>query len=164
MNKKAQEEMVGFVLIVIIITIALVIFLVFSLRKPSGVEKSLEIENFLQASGYITTDCSVTGEKLTIKKLIVSCKENERCSDNRDSCDALQQMFTGILESNWDLEHFNGHHLLIYSIGEGETAEEEKIDSILELKNGNLTGNYQGGDILFPIPPERYHINLKVYF
>ena len=156
--------MVGFALIVIIVTIVIVIFLVFSLGKPSGIEKSLEVENFLQAAGYITTNCNIGGENLNVKKLIVACKSNERCSDGADACAALKSVFIELLESNWDLEYYNGHHLLIYSIGEGETADEEEIIPILELKNGNLTGNYQGGDILFPVPPERFHINLKVYF
>jgi hypothetical protein len=163
-DKKGQEEMVGFALIVIIVTIAIVIFLVFSLSKPSGFDKSLEVENFLQASGYITGNCNIGGQNLNVKKLVVACKNNERCSDGRDACDALDGIFSELLESNWDLEYFNGHHLLIYSIGEGENIDEEEITPVLELKNGNLTGNYQGGDILFPVPPERFHINLKIYF
>ena len=166
-NKKGQEEMVGFVLIVIIVTIALVVLMIFSLRKPSGIENSLEIENFLQASGYITTSCQVGGESLTIKKLIVDCKNKNTCDNGLESCDVLKEIFGNLLSSNWGLDYYKGHSLLIYSIQEGTSSDpnlEEEIVPIMDLKSGNQTGNFQGGDILFPIPPERFHIYLKIYY
>ena len=57
-NRSAQEEMVGFVVIVVIVSIALLILLGFLLRGSgkSAVE-SFEIENFIQSVMQYTTDC-----------------------------------------------------------------------------------------------------------
>jgi hypothetical protein len=156
MNKKGQEEMIGFVLIVVIITVAVLIMLLFSLRKPSGVESSANVENFLQASSYFTTNCEIAGQSLSLKKLIVACQSNERCNDE-EACKALNQSFKDLIEANW-LEGYNGYELNVYSIGEGDSTT-----SILQMKKGNLTGSFEGGDVLFPVPPNRFHIYLKVY-
>ena len=157
-NKKGQEEIVGFVLIVAIITIAVIIFLVFSLRKPSGTETSLNVENFLQASGYFTTSCKIAGESLSLKKLVVACQGNEKCSDEKDACEVLNATLKDLIETGW-LDISKGYELRVYSVG-----EEDEITSILGVKSGNLTGSYQGGDVLFPVPPNRFHIYLKVYY
>ena len=158
-NKKGQEEMVGFVLIVVIVTIAVLILLIFSLRKPSGLEASHEVENFIQASTYFTTNCEISGEKLSLKKLIVACHDSERCLDNTDACESLKFNMNNLIEAGFGRGYYQGYELKIYSIS--EEVNETKI--ILDAKSGNLTGSWQAGDVLFPIPPYRFHIYMRVY-
>ena len=57
-NKKGQQEMVGFIVIVLIIVIAGVIFLGIYLRGDKKINTlDAEISNFLIASSRYTSDC-----------------------------------------------------------------------------------------------------------
>lgn len=159
-NKKGQEEMVGFVLIIIIVTIAVVMLLLFSSRKSSGIESSQEVENFLQASSYFTTSCVADEESFSLKKLIVACKNNERCDNGQASCEILDSTIKSLIDSGWGaVGNYNGYELQIYL----RSKDNNETVSILQNKAGNLTGNWQAGDVLFPVPPYDYHIYLKVY-
>ena len=56
--KRAQEEMVGFALIVIIVSVILVIFLGFSLRDQGKENvESYEVESFIQSFLQYTSEC-----------------------------------------------------------------------------------------------------------
>lgn len=59
-SKRSQQEILGFVLIVLIICIVIVLFLSFSIGKGQTMQNSQEVSNLLQASMYYTTDCSVS--------------------------------------------------------------------------------------------------------
>ena len=58
MNKKAQQEMIGFVLIVTIVVVALVVFLVMSLNKKADIPQSKMANNLLGTILGTTTKCS----------------------------------------------------------------------------------------------------------
>jgi len=158
-NKKGQEEMVGFVLIVVIVTIAVLVLLIFSMRRPSGLEASQEVENFIQASTYFTTDCKLAGNDLSLKKLIVACQNTERCSNDKDACESLKFNMNNLIESGFSRGYYQGYELKIYSVSE----EINETKMIIDAKSGNLTGSWQAGDVLFPVPPYKFHIYMKVY-
>ena len=57
-RKKAQEEMVGFALIIILVAVILLIFLGFSLRdQEKETIESYEVESFIQSFLQYTSDC-----------------------------------------------------------------------------------------------------------
>ena len=49
MNKRGQQEIVGFVLIVVLVVVGLMVFLIMSLRDSPEAVESLEVENMLDA-------------------------------------------------------------------------------------------------------------------
>jgi hypothetical protein len=57
--KKAQQEIAGFVLIVVLVVVASFIFLVFSLRNRDVRTDSVEVSTLLNALLMQTTDCVV---------------------------------------------------------------------------------------------------------
>ena len=60
MKNKAQSEMVGFGLIIIIVSIILLIFISFSFRGSNeDITESFEVETFVQSSLSYTTDCAI---------------------------------------------------------------------------------------------------------
>jgi hypothetical protein len=159
-NRKGQEEMIGFVLIVVIITIAVLVLLIFSMRRPSGMEASQEVENFIQASTYFTTDCEIASESLSLKKLIVACQNNERCSNDKEACESLKFNINNLIESSFESGgYYQGYELKVYM----KSREENETSMIIDAKTGNLTGSWQAGDVLFPVPPNDFHVYLKVY-
>ncbi|MEK6897636.1 MAG: hypothetical protein AABW93_03845 [Nanoarchaeota archaeon] len=141
-NKRAQEEIVGFAVIVIIVSIILIFFLVFSLSDKPKTE-SYETESFLQASLHYTSSCTGNGRYLPVQDLIFSCYKAERCDNEEEACVVLNQTLKGILKESWQVgEDFpaKGYKLEIFS-------EEEAILSLIE---GNVTGSYKGAQQSLP--------------
>ena len=101
-NKKAQEEIVGFALIVVIVAVVLLVFLVFSLKKPANEEliESYEAHGFVASMLQYTSNCSRTADidYYSTKGLIYACKTKAKCYDERDSCDVLNQDIKRIVE------------------------------------------------------------------
>lgn len=97
---RAQQEMAGFILIVLMIIIIGVILLGIFLRKGSEINViDSEISNFLSASLKYTSTCAVDYEPnyKTVKELVEMCYGNANCLDNRNSCDALNNTYSGMI-------------------------------------------------------------------
>ena len=100
--KKAQEEMVGFALIIIIVAVILLIFLGFALRgQEKETVESYEVESFIQSFLHYTSDCRDNLEFLSVQKLISGCSNNVRCLDGRSTCEVLEPILKGIVEESW---------------------------------------------------------------
>ena len=110
--KKAQQEIVGFVLIVVIVSIIGLIFLSLSLGKGERVgQTSIEISNLLESSMYYTTDCAVSfiPKYKSGQDLIKACYRNEKCLNencSKENCKdenkklfLLKQFFKELLKN-----------------------------------------------------------------
>lgn len=105
-SKHSQHEIVGFTLIVIIVSIIGLIFLSFSIGRGEKIEKtSVEISDFLQSSLYYTTECS-NGDVPNYKDmqgLIKSCYKNEDCFGGRNSCEVLNETISKIIRESFQV-------------------------------------------------------------
>src|SRR4030043_445 len=87
-SRSGQEEMVGFVVIVVMVSVALLILLGFLLKSSNkGAVESFEIENFIQSTLQYTTDCEDYTEFLPVQGVITACEEGGTCLDGTDSCE-----------------------------------------------------------------------------
>jgi len=156
-GKFGQEEIVGFALIVIIVTIILVFFLIFSLSDKTEVE-SYETSSFLQASLQYTSDCVVNNfENLSVQKLIVACYYGEQCGNGRKACLILNSTLKGMLNQVWQVgSKFpeKGYKLEIVS-------GEEKI---LSIQKGNITGSYKGTQQMLPEGRVSINVLFRTYY
>ena len=137
-KKKAQEEMVGFALIITIVAVILLVLLGLSLRSPQQEEvESYEVDSFIQAFLQYTSDCRDNLEYLSIQRLIFDCNMGGVCLDGRGSCEVLNSTLKGIVERGWEVgidRPVVGYELKILSLG----------TEVLLLKEGNVTRNYKG--------------------
>ncbi|MBS3078761.1 hypothetical protein J4218_01440 [Candidatus Pacearchaeota archaeon] len=148
-NKKAQHEMVGFVLIVIIVSIIGLIFLVLFVNKSSNSQSDL-MSNLLQATMYYTTDCySTNNEPREVEVLITDCDKdsNKKCLDGRLVCDALDANLKKALdESLKPGKEFKNkaYNLSIYFRGITNRAP---VRMISDINKGIFTncGSVEGG-------------------
>ena len=160
MPKKAQEEMVGFGLIIIIVAVILLVFLGFYLRdSPKEIVESYEVESFIQGFLQHTTDCKDSGnlEYLSIKQLIFSCNDREKCLDKRESCEVLESTLTNLVKASWQVgldTPVKGYELNITS----ETT------LILFIKEGNMTKNYKGAMQDFSRSGNLFEILFTAYY
>ena len=159
-NKKAQEEMLGFGLIIIMVLVILMVFLGFSLRNPEkqGVE-SYEVESFIQAMLQYHTDCSenYVYNYFTIQDLIFSCDREEKCLDERDSCQVLESTLKNIARENWQIQGdrpVKGYEINI-------TSNREEIISFIQ---GNATSNYKSSSQTFRKSGSRIEIFFTAYY
>lgn len=160
-SKRAQEEIVGFALIIIIVAVIFLIFLSFAIKDKDevGIE-SYKVENFLHATLQYTSDCRNNLEYLSIQKLISSCDKGEECVNlnNKDACEVLSTTLTEIVEKSWDVEPgspIKGYELNITSEGGTE---------IFSLEEGNSTVNYKIPSQHIPRSRTSYDISFKVYY
>ena len=153
-NRRAQEEMVGFALIIIIVAVIILVFVVLTLTKPRAEEiESYEVESFLQALLQHTTDCEDNLEHLSVQKLVFRCNTGGRCLDERDSCVVLNETLSDMIDKAWRVKQGEGYLLEIIS---GE-------EIILSLSKGNITSSYKVADQLFSRAGESMQISFKAY-
>ena len=103
-HNKAQQEIIGFVLIIVIVSIIGVIFLSLSIgRGEPSKQTSIEVSNLLESSMYYTTDCAVNfiPQYKDGQDLVKACWNGERCLENglgeRMACEVLNNTLKTII-------------------------------------------------------------------
>ena len=132
---KGQEEMVGFALIIILVSVILLVFLAFSLNKPkTEATESYEVNSFLQATLQYTSSCQTSKGFSSIQELVFECDLKNKCSDNEDTCKVLNETLTNILKESWPIGEDRpnkGYELIINT----------KDELTLKIQEGNLTND-----------------------
>jgi hypothetical protein len=159
-KKKAQEEIVGFALIIIIVAVILLFFINFYIR--SGEKESVdnyEVDSFIQAFLYYTTECEDYLEYLSVQDLILECDDDALCLDEEKACDVLNSTLRNIVDKTWRVgENYpvKGYELNI-------TANEEEIP-FLSFMEGNITRNYKGAEQSLPKSGYLIKIFFRAYY
>ncbi len=165
--KKAQHEIVGFVLIVVIVVVIGLFLLVFYLRQPAVEHESLNVQNFLQSSMAYTTDCMRSIEPLDLQDLIKTCKENKRCLNEELACKVLNDTLSELAHESWLVSEDrpeNAYFLNIYYQYMSKDEEESEKEEILSLKEGNCTGSRTGAEYLLHYSPGTIIIDMKLCY
>jgi len=154
-NKKGQEEMVGFALIIILVAIAMLFFLGFYVRsdRTEGAE-SYEAESFIQTSLQYTTECGNFLGRFDVQRLLSECADNSLCGDGKDSCDVLNSTLKELVDSSWNVgpdRPIRGYDFVVNSGGR----------ELIFLKGGNETGNFRGSS---QVLPEGIEIFFRAYY
>lgn len=156
MSKRAQEEMVGFALIVVIVAVILLIFLSFYLRGSNKIEiSSYEADGFIQSILQYTGDCEYQGEFLSVQDMIFEM--DSKCEDDRKISGALKKNLEDLCEAGWNVGEdapIKGYLLQI----------DEEESTVLEINKGNATQNYRGGSQDFTKRGKDYFISFKAYY
>ena len=119
MNNKSQVEIMGLIVIVILIAVAMIFVLQFTISGKAQSIKTYSYaelaENMLTAMRYTTTDCN----SLTISELLKKCAEEELgfCPDSQDYCDFLENEVNYLFENT--LEQWNRPYRLTAFVPDG---------------------------------------------
>ena len=160
-NKRGQEEMVGFALIIIIVAVILLVFLAISLNKSKA--ESLgenKVNSFIQSFLAYTTDCMEDQDNYySIQNLIKDCvKYDSLCLDERKTCDVLNSTLEELVDESWPVGENTptlGYELII-------TTENKPL---IEITKGNITNNYKGSPIQeFSFGGESVFIEFSAYY
>lgn len=155
-NKKGQEEMVGFILIIIVVSVILVFILGAALKPSNQTTQSYEAESFISAVLPYTTTCKTDINWLSVNDLLFDCVNNISCLDNQSACNVLNLTMDRILNKSWSVgpqNQYKGYEFSITSNGKG----------IYYLKEGNITGSNKGYDQSFVRDGDAIDVTFKVY-
>ncbi len=163
LGKKAQEEMIGFALIVVLVSVILLIFIGFSLRDEKGKEnvESYEVESFIQAMMQYTTDCKDNQGYVDIQKLIFMCNSGESCINSElsgeNSCSVLNSTLKEILNESW-------------KVGEEWPAKGYEFEIIVgdeelvKIVKGSVSSSFKGASQDFFKGGKTFEIAFNVYY
>ena len=162
-KKLAQEEMVGFALIMIIVMIIVLIILGFALTRSKGVEeKDFQLTGFIEASLQVTTDCKFNDEFLTIRGMVHQCNQRQKCDGSyRDICSELSKNFKEIITQSFNPSnesYVRGYTLQFRKVGEIEE------DITPPISGGQQTKTVRGGYGEFIRGTNNYRIYLTNYY
>ena len=145
-TSRGQQEMVGFILIVVIVVIGLLVFLLFSMR-PGEVKENDIANNLLSAILKTSSDCAIVYEPNydDMRDLFRSCYDYDngfggKCSNTQeDPCYTLETALTSILDEVLVLEPIIEAYQLDFS-----HSDSVGFENYLHLIKGNCTGNVYG--------------------
>ncbi|MFH1326735.1 MAG: hypothetical protein ABIH59_01245 [archaeon] len=137
-SKLGQEEMVGFGLIIALVAVILLVFLWFSLAKPGKQSvESYEVESFVHSTLQYTTDCKDRYGVINIKDLIFNCYDEEKCAEEKDSCEVLNNTLKAIIQESWQI----GENRPVKGFFMNVSVEGKDI---FVFEKGNLTRDSKG--------------------
>ena len=143
LNKKGQSEMVGFVLIVVLVIVAIMVFLVISIKSGRKDVESKDVENLLASVMSYTTECAIVSEPRydSVEDLIKSCFDNNKCTNlNKMACDYLEELMKEIMNDIIKSEGaVTGYKFNVVSRVDDEESQ------FFNLEAGNMTGVILGG-------------------
>ncbi|MBS3091938.1 hypothetical protein J4466_00810 [Candidatus Pacearchaeota archaeon] len=141
MNKKAQEEMVGFALIIVLVAVIGLVLLGIILRTSGGrsqeARQSSELDSFTKSVASYTTECEISGRGFrTVSELTGDCADKGGNCDNEFAfCEVLSSTLKGILNTTYNVA--NSSNIKYYKAqivkGSGNSGQ----DIIQPIINGN---------------------------
>ena len=157
-NKRGQEEMVGFAVIVIMVSIVILVFLGLSMNKSEAdLVESYELESFVQSVLQYHTSCYYNWKYVDVKDLIFRCSNKQICEDDVDPCIELNNTLKEIVGESWKVEGdrpVKGYEMNIFSNGE----------ELIFFDKGNITNNHKGTAQDFTKSGVSIKMLLKVYY
>jgi len=153
-SKHAQQETVGFVLIVMLIVIAAVIFIGLKVRHSSpNIATDAEISNFLAASSELTTECYLNNlpNYRNIKDLKKDCYYSNSavlCPEGMTACSSLRNIYETLLINFRPGGKFLTYYKLgfYYAPGSSESGGQRiGFGTPIEFGNASLCLSKRGG-------------------
>ncbi|MBU0958006.1 MAG: hypothetical protein KKF56_04325 [Nanoarchaeota archaeon] len=140
-KKRGQEEMVGFVLIIIIVAVIALVFLGISLRKAPEENESVKINDLVSSSLRVSSTCySSNGVQNRLKDLVDLCNSNALCVGGNGTCQVLGDELKIIMDRS--INPNAGGKYKGYKIN---VLTQNLTVPILTVENGNFTGKKDVG-------------------
>jgi len=160
-RKKGQQEIVGFVLIVAVVVVALMVFLVISLKDSGEDVKSVEVKNMLDALMKQTTECAIVYEPDydSFEDLFKSCYKNNKCKNlGVSACNYLNESLAEVLDAMFATEATISAHQLDFFVRDSDESQ----TGILRILEGKCAGTISSAQRSIVSGSDSLIIRLKV--
>jgi hypothetical protein len=167
MKKKGQEEIVGFVLIVVLVAIVGVILLGIALRRPPSEvqQESRDIYRFLESMMDYTSECSVSYEPdyAKVRELLVECYSNptSSCTSGEKACESLEITIKGILDVSWQTGP--DRPIKGYMFNSSYTSD-IKEENVISVSAGECALTFSGSEYISPAFPGTIVSSLRLCY
>lgn len=157
LSKKAQEEIMGFGIILILVAVILIVFLgIAKNNRTNENSDDFEVTSFMNSFLQVSTYCEDNGDFLSVKDLAFECLRDSKCDNDLNSCEVLQESVETIMASSWDVgENYSnkGYELQLVSGDE----------ILVNLSEGQKTNSYRGSFQDYSKSRDVMKIYLKIY-
>ena len=143
MKTRAQSEMVGFAIILIIVAVLIIVFLSISLNDSSeDIIESSETETFIQSMLDYTTECKYNYKEdyYSVLGLIKKCDKRENCFGNLDSCVILNDTLEDLIGKSWRVGADWPTKGYFFELSSRGTV-------LVSFEEGNITTNQNRGSV-----------------
>jgi len=154
---RGQQEIAGFVLIVVVVMIALMVFLIISVRDAPAERDSLEVSNMIGVLMRTTSECAIIYEPDYDKyeDLFKSCYKGSDCSNLGESaCDYLNESLNDVVDALMRSEANIKAYEIEFFVKDGE--------SILKWESGNCSGVLSGAQRSIISQGESLIVRMKI--
>jgi len=141
-NIRAQHEIAGFILIVLIVSVIGIVFLTIAFSKDTQSHNSVEVSNLLESSMYYTTGCAMNyiPNYREMEDLIKECYKSgmSECYDGSDICHIVGTDLKKILDEGLDISERSVNKAYKLEIFYSSESEEVPDEHILGFSEGNF--------------------------
>ncbi|MBI2628588.1 hypothetical protein HYW74_00710 [Candidatus Pacearchaeota archaeon] len=138
-GKKAQEEMVGFALIIVLVAVIALVLLGIMIRTPRSQEasQSSELDSFTKSVASYTTECEISGRGFrTVSELTSDCADRGGvCENGIAYCEVLSSTLKDIMNASYNVANTNNVKYYKAQIVKGSGNFSQDI--IRPIINGN---------------------------
>ncbi len=162
-GNRAQEEMIGFGVILLLVAIVLVVFLSLSMGgSDKKAVDSYQVNSFLQAYLQYNSKCQEKNygiiENVSMQNLIKKCYKEENCLDERDPCELLNKTSKDMIVESWQIKEGSPR------VGYEFIVADSENNLIAYSSEGKETYDSRGGRQPLGISGENLMIDLTIYF
>ncbi|MEK6899360.1 MAG: hypothetical protein AABW79_04665 [Nanoarchaeota archaeon] len=164
--KRGQEEIIGFVAIVILLAVIFLVFLVISFRSPvEDIRENSEAYYFLSSVMEVTSNCTrgLDNQALKIAELASSCRQNDKCNNDLGSCDVLNMTLNYLVQEGFrpgEDSVTKGYVLktrYVSNLSSGQTGQD-----ISSISSGVCGNSFSGASYSVPDYPGVITFELKL--
>lgn len=142
--RKGQEEIVGFVVVVVLIAIVALVFLSFSLHREVSTRTSVTLTQFVEALSEYTTTCSLSAapDYASVGELYRACYQGTVCADGASSCLVLNQTLLPLLDAGLKVgseRPLKGYQMRIVFLENRSTVDEARERPFFMAVSGNCS-------------------------
>ena len=166
-NRRAQEEIVGFVLIVVIVAVIFVIFLGISLNEKQDFKKeSKDIRRFIESTMDITTGCALNNEinYINVRTLLQECYRGKNCLDGKNTCNVLNETLQGALDASWNVAEDSAIKGYIFNADYSANVSSSSVENIIKIERGKCMDERQGAEEFFSYYPGSISYSLEICY
>lgn len=164
--KRGQEEIVGFVAVMILIAIVFLVFLGISLRNPSqDIRVNSDVYYFLSSSVEVTSECALGFESnyISLSELFTACQSASECVGNKNSCSVLNSTMTGLIERAFNPGKDRPVQDYIFEARfQKNVSSSSQGELFLNLGGGSCTGSQTLRGATYTVPSSQGVISLKM--
>ncbi len=152
MHKRGQEEMTGFVLVIIVVAVLALILITLSLHTASTSIRTdnYEIRQFLDSAMKVTSDCALRSalDYAALQDLARACSASpqEQCMDGRSVCTALNTSITETVHAGLQVGPTRPHTGFMLNLTFERTGSAP--EPVLALASGTCDSQMVGGEYI----------------